>query len=106
MNNRILASYATLWKKGAETNRKATWEKSIIRCQWEPITGETRTVSGDMSAYSLELICLERGIKANDKLDYVDDPTKTSPTPNAYTVISVSEVFLGGVYHHTEVLAK
>lgn len=100
-----LDSKCTLYKKGAEVNRVATWSKVSFPCHWEQRTGSYRTPDGEDSAYSLDMICRYAGIEKGDKLAHGVE-TASEPPQSAYTVVYVDALPLRGKTHHFEVYAK
>lgn len=103
MNRNILDMTCTLFKKGEEVNRKATYTPVYLPCHWEQRQGSYRTTEGEDSAYSLEMICNYEGISKGDKLAR---GIVTTLPDNAYTVVYVDALPLRGKIHHYEVYAK
>ena len=97
MNPLILADTCTWKAKGAEVNRVAQWSETTITCQWEPRHGAYRSLNGDLSEYTLEVITNVQGIQQHDKLVKGTDE---------YTVVYVDDIYFRGAYHHSEVFAK
>ena len=105
MDARILDTKCTLFQKGAEVNREATWTLTVFPCHWEQRTGSYRTPDGEDSAYSLDMICCYGGIAKGDKL-VKGNYTASKPPESAYTVVYVDALPLRGKTHHYEVYAK
>lgn len=105
MDRRILDMECTLWAKGPETDRVATWSKVSFPCHWEPRRGSYRTANGENSAYNLEMICKQAGISKGDKLTF-GTSTATEPPADAFTVVYVDTLPLRGKVHHFEVYAQ
>ena len=97
MNEYIYADTMTWYSKGTEQNRQATYTKADLPCQWEPRHGAYRTVQGDLSEYTLEVLVRQLGIKQGDLLERGDE---------IYTVLYVDDVYMRGAYHHSEVYAR
>ena len=105
MDRRILDMTCTLWAKGPETARVASWSKVSFPCHWEPRRGSYRSVNGEESAYNLEMICNHTGISKGDKLT-LGTSDGTVPPDGAYTVVYVDSLPLRGKVHHYEVYAQ
>lgn len=104
MDRRIMDMECTLWRKGTEQGRTATWEPVPFPCHWEQRRGSYRSVNGQESEWRVEIICPYGDARAGDKVAL---GTFSSPTPpaDAYTVIWTDMLPLRGSVHHYEVYA-
>lgn len=105
MDRRILDMECTLWKKGPETNRKATWTRISFPCHWEPQHGTYRTANGEESAWNCAIIATYDGFSKGDKVA-LGVSTSDTPPADAYTVVLIDMLPLRGRVHHYEVMAE
>lgn len=97
MNPLICADSMTWEHLMGERDRQAVYAEPVaVPCQWEPVSGETRSPNGDISEYRVEVITEQPGIMAGDRI------TKGE----TYEVIRVDEVRMRGHLHHYEVYAR
>lgn len=104
MDRRIMDMECTLWRKGAEQGRTATWEPVPFPCHWEPRTGSYRSANGQESEWRVEIICPYGDARAGDKVALGRSDSATPPA-DAYTVIWTDMLPLRGRVNHYEVYA-
>ena len=97
MNPLILADSLTWGQYAGEVDRVAKYTYENLPCQWQPVTGEYRSINGDTSAYSVEAIVATPDVKAGDTIAHAE---------GTYEVVKVDNIYFRGRFHHAEVLAK
>lgn len=105
MNSALLHDVCTLWHATGEVDRVKTWERHIFPCHWEPRAGSLRSADGDLSQYSLEMICNYPGVAKGDKLK-IGVVNTQEPPKSSYTAVWVDALPLRGQVHHFEVYAR
>lgn len=104
MTDAMYPHTATVWHKGPEVDKRATWTReSIEACHWESIRGARRTVSGDASQDSVLLLIPYEGLllAEHDRIAF-GSHTDITPVSGAFEVVCVEPVYLGS-FHHWEV---
>lgn len=105
MDRRIMDMQCTVWRKAAEVDRVATWDRVTVPCHWEQRRGSYRTANGEESAWNAEIIATADVFGKGDKVSRGASESDVPPA-DAYTVVYVDMLPLRGSVHHYEVFAE